>query len=552
LGNLDGRRGIKGLSSAIVPSNLTGSAKPYLFRRHPKSTRALRRRSWLADSRNVLAVAVTAAVVAQLAVAQVTLGLAAAFVLTAALSRWRPAWLSCPVLLGLGWAMAIGGARAWHGYLGGTRLFLGLLHAKGLLDASGPTAMPWHRWLLAQIPFALIAAAAEAGIVSRLYLRLGAWRPGLVVALRRCFVLASLRRGELATADGACIGVVTATGRRAAVSWREATGGVLVSGKDAAAVTQTGLTLAVAAILHRKTVIIVDLADGHGLEAFHVRQRVTSACADTNAPLAVLGRDDCRYEPFADAYADAAAGLVLSMIDWTGEQETRRAFCVDYVTAALEVMTTSATAVAPGQNYLDHLSALFRPGALEASAARVPDARLRRRAAALAVQLRADPSATSVITEQLAGLRRSHAGAALHGPWDGAETIDIGLALARRHVVLFSLGLGEHSAAGLMIARLVLADVARVLTDRAGAPADCLLWINGCDAIGHSQIAAALTAQTQAGVATIVSTSAGTAAAVLEGQVNVVATLADGRGDVLAVRVRGPVPRFLPDCRVAR
>jgi hypothetical protein len=539
-----------------VPSNLTGSAKPYLFRRHPKSTKALRRRSWPADGRNVLAVAVTAAVVAQLAVAQVTLGLAAAFVLTAALSRWRPAWLFCPVLLGFGWAMAIGAARAWHGYLGGVRLFLGSLHTQGLLAGhlgpSGATAMPWHRWLLAQIPFALIAAAAEAGIVSRVSLRRGGWRPGLVVAFRRCCVLASLRRGELATADGACLGVVPVTGRRAAVSWREATGGVLVSGQDAAAVTHTGLTLAVAAILHRKTVIIVDLADGHGLETFHVRPRITSACADTNAPLAVLGRDDCRYEPFADAHADAAAGLVLSMIDWTGEYETRRAFSVDYVTAALEVMTTSATAGAPGQNYLDQLSALLRPGALEASAARVSDARLRRRAAALAAQLRADPSATSVITEQLAGLRRSHAGAALHRSLDGAETIDIGLAIARRHVVLFSLGLAEHGAAGLMIARLVLADVAHVLTDRAGAPADCLIWINGCDPIGDSQIAAALTAHTQAGVATIVSTSAGTLAAALEGQVNVVATLADGHGDALAVRVRGPIRRLLPECRVAR
>jgi hypothetical protein len=508
---------------------------------------------------------VTAVAVAQLAVAQVSLGLAAAFVAAAALRRWRPAWLVCPVLLGFGWAMVIGAGRAWSGYLGGTRLFLALLHAPGLLaghlDGPGATAVPWHRWLVAQIPFALVVASVEASVVSMLAGRRRTSRPGLLVAVRRCYVGASLRGGSPATADGACLGVVRATGRRAVVSWREAAGGVLVTGHDAATVTCTGLVLATAAILHRKTVIIVDLADGPTTYEEGARddrapppvlQRVTSASADASAPLAVFGSRGRRYEPFAGACADAAAGLLLSMADWTAEEEARRAFCADYLTAALEVMTASAAVGAPGHNFLDDLAALLRPDALEATAARAPDPGLRRRAAALATQLRADPSGTNGITEQLTWLRRSAGGAALRGPADDAEAIDIGLALAGRQVVLFPLGLREHGAAGPMIARLVLADFSRVLTDRAGAPADCLIWINGCDALGDSRIAAAITGGTQAGVATVVGTAAGTAAVALEGQVNVVAVGDDGRCDALSVRVRRPVPRFLPDCQVVR
>ncbi len=108
--------------------------------------------------------------------------------------------------------------------------------------------------------------------------------------------------------------------------------------------------------------------------------------------------------------------------------------------------------------------------------------------AALASQLHADPSATTALAEQLAWLRRSASGAALCGPSSGAQSIDIGLALARRQVVLFPLDLRVHGPAGLMIARLVLADLSRTLSERAGAPADYLVWINGCDALDESTV----------------------------------------------------------------
>ena len=170
-----------------------------------------------------------------------------------------------PGLVGLGWSAVIGTGRAWAGYLGAACHLVAFLTAQGTmarhLGGMGAVAAGWQRWLPAQMPFALIAAAAEAGAITRLAGR-GRCRPGLVVAVRRRYVLASLRRGEFATADGACLGVVTGTGRRATISWRESRGGVLVTGQDAAAVTRTGLDVAIAAILHRKAVLIVDLTDG--------------------------------------------------------------------------------------------------------------------------------------------------------------------------------------------------------------------------------------------------------------------------------------------------
>jgi hypothetical protein len=590
-----------GLSFAIVPPYLTGSTEPYPARQHPVRPPFLPQRPGLVAAKNAVASAVIATVSVQLAVAQVTLALTVVFAATGALSRWRPAWLLGPAVLGLGWATAIGAGRAWSGYLGTARYFAVLLSAPGTLSAHlsalGAAAAHWHRWLPAQTSLALIVASAEAGVVGRLARRGGTYRPGLLVAARRCYIRVSLRRGEVATADGACLGVVTDMGRRAVVSWPEAAGGVLVTGQDRAAVTRTGLDLATAAILHRKTVIILDLAkevvtgsrdladgvtgsrdlaDGvTGSRDAVVFRCVTSASADANAPLAVFGAGCCGYEPFADPRADTAAELLLSMTDGAGEGEARRAFCAEYIAAALEVMATSTTSPAE-HSILDDLVALLRPGGLDAWAGPAWDPRLRRRVAALASQLRADPSAMTGMAEQLACLCRSPAGAALRAPANGAPTIDIGLALARRQVVLFPLSPSEHGPAGLMIARLVLADLFCALADRSGAPADCLVWINGCEVLGESRIAALIGRCTEAGLATIVGTPAGTAAAALADQVNAVAVRGrpppgltreaglpgcDGlrevvphhdSADALSMRVRGPVPRLLPGCRVAR
>ncbi|MGN6794269.1 MAG: hypothetical protein ACTHJW_17940 [Streptosporangiaceae bacterium] len=411
---------------------------------------------------------------------------------------------------------------------------------------------------------------------------------------RRRYVRVSLRHGEFATADGACLGVVAESGRRATVSWLEAAGGVLVTGQDAEEVTRTGLDIATAAILHRKTVLIIDLTDGltrdgqgrrrgGSVAQTSVLRNVTSASAEVDAPVGVFGAGSC-YEPFSAAGPAEASSLLLSMTDWT-QGHARRAFCADYVTAALEVIATSVTA-REQYDILDDLVALLRPGALEARAARAVDPRLRRRVAALAGQLSADPSVTTGMAEQLSWLRRCPVADALRGPPDGAEAIDIAMALARRQVVLFPIDRHQHGAAALMIARLVIADLSRALGDRSGVPADCLIWINGCDALEDGRLATAIAFGSQAGVPTIVSTAAGSAGAALAGHVNVVmvrggpprgltglerpgdagegllreqnhpvlpaALLNADRPDELSVRVCTPVRRLLVGCRVVR
>jgi hypothetical protein len=586
-----------------VPPYPIGSATPHASERDP--ARTARHAQRLAGARNLAAGTAVAAVVVQLAVAQVTLALAIAFVVIAALSRWRPAWMLGPVLVGLGWSAVIGTGRAWAGYLGAACHLVAFLTAQGTmarhLGGMGAVAADWQRWLPAQMPFALIAAGAEAGAITRLAGRRRC-RPGLVVAVRRRYVLASLRRGELATADGACLGVVTGTGRRATISWRESRGGVLVTGQDAAAVTRTGLDLAIAAILHRKAVLIVDLTDGlirdgrdgRGVAAATsaaVLRRVTAACADVAAPLAVFGSGGACYDPLSGVGPAMATSLLLSMIDWGEGGQARRGFCADYVRSALEVIASrsaAAGASAAGSavagrphNTLDEMAALLRPGALQAQVGRQDrgpgDPPLRREVAVLASQPHAEPSATAGLAEQLARLRRSASGAALCAPSNGAKSIDIGLAIARRQVVLFPLDLRVHGPAGLMIARLVVADVSRTLSERSGAPADYLLWINGCDALDESTVAGAIARGSEAVATTIVCTASGTTAGALASQVNVAvvrgsepgvpgevllchhdsevlpaAPQAADRADALAVRVCGPVPRLMTGCRVAR
>jgi hypothetical protein len=256
------------------------------------------------------------------------------------------------------------------------------------------------------------------------------------------------------------------------------------------------------------------------------------------------------------------------MTDWTGVPEARRAFCADYIATAAEVVATPTTESAQQHNIVDELIGLLRPGALEARAAHLSNPRLRRRAAGLGIQHRADPSATRAMTDQFAHMRRSPAWTALCGQSDGAETIDIGLALARRHVLLFPLDPREHGPAGPMIARLVLADLDRALAERSGAPADCLIWINGCEVLGGSPIQAVFAHGPDAGVTAILGTSARAAAAALQGQVNVVAACGlppsglngqlnvaasgDGRADALSVLVRGVAPRTMQGNRVVR
>ncbi|HEX5190221.1 MAG TPA: hypothetical protein VFW16_11800 [Streptosporangiaceae bacterium] len=173
--------------------------------------------------------------------------------------------------------------------------------------------------------------------------------------------------------------------------------------------------------------------------------------------------------------------------------------------------------------------------------------------------------------------------------------ISLARALAERQVVLFPLDPRSHGAGGVMIARLVVADLMRALGERAGAGADLLLWINGCEAMDADGVAALLETGRPAGVATMLSTADGAAAAELGAQLNVVVLrgrsprgldgaqgnagtwparragragetllcheggdvlpavmLAARRADALSLLVRAPVPRIVASARVTR
>ena len=95
------------------------------------------------------------------------------------------------------------------------------------------------------------------------------------------------------TRDGARLGVDEVTGGPAVLSWRDAGGGVLLTGAAGWAVLAAGLQLAHAAIRRRKPVIVVDLVGDAGLPG-----ALAGICASVRAPLHVFSAaDGPRYEP---------------------------------------------------------------------------------------------------------------------------------------------------------------------------------------------------------------------------------------------------------------
>src|SRR5450755_3939316 len=73
----------------------------------------------------LVAALATAAVLAHLVLAQVTLVLVIAFHATGRIGRWRPHWLLVPAAAGLVWALAIGPASAAARFAAGPRRVLG-------------------------------------------------------------------------------------------------------------------------------------------------------------------------------------------------------------------------------------------------------------------------------------------------------------------------------------------------------------------------------------------------------------------------------------------
>jgi hypothetical protein len=495
-----------------------------------------------------------AAVLIQIAVAQLTLGLTAAFVIVGRLTRWRPAWLAWPAAAGVCLVLARGPGAAVAGYLAGARHLIRFVAGPGpaLARLAHPSAVfgGWLRWLPAQLPVALILAAAEAGAIARLRGQAAPYRPGTVAAVRRAYLTASLRRGEVATADGGCVGIVAATGRRAEVSWQEAEGGVLVTGSSAATVTGTGLDLAIAAIQHRKAVFIIDLA-GSGDQA---HASVAAACAASQAPLVRLGDRGVGYDPLSAVPPARAAALVMAMLDWAETTAAARSLCRSFLSCGLELIAADGASAWHRGGVIADLADLARPGRLRQRMGhanlviRNRDA-LVSRAAECASRLDADSRAAAALgaaADQLAGL----ASAAVVGwlvpprPASG-EPVSLARAVAERQVILACPDPRGNGRPGAMVARLVVADLLAILSERGdiGAPADCLVLVDGCEAIGRGLLSELLALEPATGTSVVLGTTDRAASADLAGRVGVMVERGRARPDEVAMLVRGPRPR---------
>jgi hypothetical protein len=261
----------------------------------------------------VLAAVAAAAVAAGVLFAPLTLILAAVFHAVSGVSRWRPLWLGVPAACGTVWLLAVGPRVAAADYGRGPaatasalpRIFTGpaaVSRAVGAVYADGAR----------QLPIALILGAGVAALAWWVrWMHTDEWdvpapRPGLVHIGRRRRTVASLRSGRVLTRDGTRLGVDETTGGPAVLSWRDAGGGVLLTGAARPAVLAAGLRLAHAAIRRRKPVIVVDLAGDAGLPA-----ALATICASVRAPLHVFGAaDGPRYEPRVRPDAEQHAALL--------------------------------------------------------------------------------------------------------------------------------------------------------------------------------------------------------------------------------------------------
>src|SRR6516225_1095387 len=229
----------------------------------------------------VLAAVAATAVAAGVLFAPLSLILAAAFHAVSKVSRWRPLWLWALTACGIVWVLAAGPGEAIAGFGHGAAATAGALSH----IFTGPAAV------------ARVGAAVYAGGAGQLPL-----------ALILGAGAASQRRGRVLTRDGACLGVDTVTGGPAALSWRKAGGGVLLTGASEPAVLAPGLRLTHAAIRLRKPVIIVDLAGHAGLP-----DALAGICASVRAPLRVFGAaDGLRYEPRVRPSAEQHAALLAA------------------------------------------------------------------------------------------------------------------------------------------------------------------------------------------------------------------------------------------------
>ena len=217
------------------------------------------------------------------------------------------------------------------------------------------------------------------------------------------------------------------------------------------------------------------------------------------APATFFGQGRGCYEPFSSAGQAAAAELVAAMLDGREASQVGRDVPAGAAGPAFELLAARGAVpgtrvpgpALAGASVLDDVAALLREGSPEMAA-------------------------------QLTRLRRSPAGTLIRTALPGEEAIDLAQALAGRQVVVFPLGPRQQSQAGIMVAQLVIADLTRLLGGRAGVPADGLIWINGCETMDTTALAALAACGRRSGLATMLGSTGGPVTAALAGQVNVV------------------------------
>jgi hypothetical protein len=244
-----------------MPARTTGLAQPSPQRSRLPAPALPSRRGELT------AALATAGLLAELVLAPVTVALAGSLFVAGRLGRWRPPWLAGPAAAGLAW-ISCGPRSAISGFTAGPRALVATASGAGRL-AHLPAVV---HWLPGQLPVALLAGAAEAGVA----LWLGPWRrargsdwwrPGLAAIGRRRAAVTALAAGRTVTASGCALGVETATGRLAGLSWAEAERSVLVASTDPAVLPGICLPVACAALRRRKAVVVADLSASGALAA---------------------------------------------------------------------------------------------------------------------------------------------------------------------------------------------------------------------------------------------------------------------------------------------